>query len=210
MSNIPNRLGLDCLNAAAADAHRWASYKREVRSYIVEAMVAADAVGNPEIGELRSRMRVLYDTDYVADRIRKAAISKRLPVPSNLLDRAADVLAKPNHRGLSKRRRSKEEEKFVVGARVNWHKLVKRTSPISAAPMGDIAAILRSRVVQGLLPLLEMLEKSAKSHPSVADEIDVLSGPLRSCLEKYTSEPQPRVDEQSGRARRAATPARDG
>ena len=184
MAKIPDHLKLDHLNAAGADAHRWSSYKSAVRSCVIEAMTAAHAADRG-INTLLSPIRLLHDTVYVADRIRKAAISNREPVPSNLLDRATDILAKPTHRGLSPRRRSKEEEKFAVGARVNWHKLVRRTSPISAAPPADILPMLRSRVMQSLLPLLEMFEQAAKSHPRLSDEINALKEPLRNCLEKY-------------------------
>lgn len=179
MSNLSFRSQLAQLNLAAQLPQEWKAFRDRLQSDLITALAARR--GSRQIADDNSLrdIRITHELLYVSDRLRKVALRSRKPVPQDLLAAAGVLLSKPNARSVqTKSRRTAEEERYVVAARVNWHKLLKRSE---VARSSD-----QHRSVQQLLDTMEQqidrLERLAASNRSQAHEVRSIADSLRAAL----------------------------
>lgn len=180
---------LRVLDAAAADAHAWRSFRDGLGREIVQSVQNAKPLPSSERQKLMASLQHIYQVLYVADRIRKAATQSRQPLPSSLVETAERLLAKPNARSRSPRARSDVEERYAVGARVGWHKLLRRyvghlNSDGERSDGLDSIPGLQGHVLSQLRGLLVFVEAHAAAIGD-HDSSVLLMGPLTECLEAY-------------------------
>ena len=172
------------LDAAAQDPQHWRTYKAELRARIIDAVRSVDRSGSTGFSEAASldEARILHDVLYVADRIRRDAVRRRVQAPVDLLRAAEEVLSKANvHSVNSEHRRSAQEERYAVAARVNWHKLINRTFE---SHCGEDEVRIDALVVQTLDELTAKIERRQHLSPD-ADEVMRLLKDLRAIRETF-------------------------
>ena len=175
---------IESLNEAARHGQRWIDFRDRVRNYIAAGVAS---VLNEQPADSVSRLqalRRLHDIVYVAHRVRSAAIQKRTAVPDDLSGVTARILAKPNRDSVRSDRRTHNEEQFVTGAKVDWHKLVKRTKLTIVSDHAIGVSTLRARVMDGLSDWIRTIERAALADPASAALFHELADPLRECLKR--------------------------
>ena len=175
---------IESLNEAARHGQRWIDFRDRARNYVA-AGVARVMTEQPVDSAARLlALRRLHDIVYVAHRVRNAAILKRRAVPDDLSSVAARILAKANRNSARADRRSLAEEQFVTGAKVNWHKLVKRTElTIVAEPAPDVST-LRAQVIDSLTTWIRTIERAEVANAASVGTLHHLADSLRDCLER--------------------------
>ena len=175
------------LDAAAQDAQLWRAYKTELQAQIIQAVRSIHCSGSedPPQGTALNETRMLHDLLYVADRIRRDAVRRRVNAPVGLLRAAEEVLSKANvHSVNSKQRRSAEEERYAVAARVNWHKLINRARESNRT---EEERRIDGLVVQTLDELIAKIEHRQQHSGPDADDVMGLLHDLRAVREKCST-----------------------
>ena len=184
MESVPIKTELVALDIAARDPHDWKAFRDSLKARIVEVLEQRGAPGQPPLEPAAlHNLRTIHDVLYVSDRLRKHAVRRGKRFPADLRLTAADVLAKANHRSVTiKGRRSADEERYVTAARVNWHKLLKRTKVVSAEQPDKTAPSLRQHASNTLEELLISLENSSATEFSSSERLH-LAALLKECLQ---------------------------
>ena len=166
MDEISTRIAddLQTLDSASRDAHEWRSYKGRLHDRIAQSVRTAQPLLLPDQKRAIAALRDVYQILYVADRIRTDAVRNRRPLPPSLLHEAERLLANPNAKSRDAQARSEVEERYAVGARVNWHKLLKRQKSEVQAQDSDAGHLdsipeLRAHIARQLNELLALVEE---------------------------------------------------
>jgi hypothetical protein len=181
----PAQLG--SLDVASRTAYEWADYRRRLNDQIADAVREIKRSPSSECDASLDALRRIHHVLYVSDRIRKAAIRSRKPVPTALQQTAERVLSKTYSKSKDVRARSPQEELYAVGARVSWHKLLRRAKAESEYQLergSGAVGPLRTQVLEELHLLLQRLEQSKATNPTALAELDELVRPLQACIAK--------------------------
>ena len=172
----------DAAPSPDANEDRWSDFKAQAYAGLVEAIERTDheCSNNPAARVLRLRMvRREHHILVVADRIRRGSgpgLSKG--ELRNLAENVVDPPALPPGSGAKRQsRRSRNEQKMLISARVNWHKLMRR-----AGSSGELRSAL-----PGLRPASDakyVLARIRNPALSAADRGDILAKHLRDRLEQ--------------------------
>lgn len=183
MNRVRFRSQLAQLNEAAQLPQEWKNFRDDLQSDLITALAAARG-SRPTVDDNFLRdIRITHELLYVSDRLRNAALRSRKRVPQDLLTAASVLLSKPNARSVQiKSRRTAEEERYVVAARVNWHKLLKRSEVAGVRAGGADQDRSFQQLVDVIEQQIDRLERLAASTRSQAPEVRSIVDSLRVTL----------------------------